>query len=259
MSGKLIMIGGGEIQKERNTFNSNLMSQLFIKKPIKKILVVIPPGPEEALEQGIRKYKILFKKIMDSEPQFLILEEKKKIKKVQLKEVSNAELIFFCGGQQEKIMQALSGDFIQLIKDRYNEDNEFSIAGTSAGAMIFSKNMITEGGNEGPQVDEHIKLTLGLNLLPNIILDTHFIKRGRFARLANVVKRNPNCMGIGIEADSAIIFEQENELRTYGYGSITLIDGTHIKTNLEANGCIFNLKVHLLNSGCSINIKDLSC
>ena len=167
--------------------------------------------------------------------------------------LSHSDLIFFAGGQQIRFLEALSDDFIALIKRRFLEEN-LLIAGTSAGAMILSNMVITEGGNQDAQVDEELNLMPGLNLIPKFIIDTHFLERGRFARLAHAVKLHPNLIGVGIETDTALIFEK-NHLMTLGCGTVTFINGTNIKYDQKLKaGCILNLTVHLIVPGSEINM-----
>ncbi len=44
-----------------------------------------------------------------------------------------------------------------------------------------------------------IKVTTGLDFLKDVCIDTHFVHRGRFIRMAQVIVTNPTCIGLGIE------------------------------------------------------------
>jgi cyanophycinase len=254
MVGKLIIIGGGETKKNRNSFNSDLLSQIFSHSTLERLTVIVAPlGNQEEVK---KKYETVFKKIIKKKPEFLFLTEKRKTLKEDLDKISKADLIFFGGGQQRKIMNSLSPEFIKLIQKRSKEDDLF-IAGTSAGAMIFSKIMIAEGGNAQSQINERVDLNEGLNLLPNFIVDTHFIERGRFARLVQAVKSYPKYIGIGLEANTALFFEKEYLARSYGKGTITLIDGSHIKKSQEKSekDCVVDLRVDLIVPGCTVDLS----
>jgi len=59
------------------------------------------------------------------------------------------------------------------------------VAGTSAGAMVMSKIMISGVGTNEALLKNDTKTTSGFGLLKHCIIDTHFIKRGRFGRLVH--------------------------------------------------------------------------
>jgi hypothetical protein len=39
----------------------------------------------------------------------------------------------------------------------------------------------------------------GLQLLCEVAVDTHFIKRGRMVRMDQIIATNPGCLGLGLE------------------------------------------------------------
>jgi len=69
----------------------------------------------------------------------------------------------------------------------------------------MSKIMISGGGTHEALLKNDTKTTSGFGLLEHCIVDTHFIKRGRFARLVNAVIINPGQLGIGLAEDTALI------------------------------------------------------
>ena len=79
------------------------------------------------------------------------------------------------------------------------------IGGTSAGAAIMSKVMIT--GDELINKDStniflailkgNVQTIEGLGFLDQVIIDQHFVKRKRLNRLISVVLENPTLPGIG--------------------------------------------------------------
>jgi len=79
---------------------------------------------------------------------------------------------------------------IDLLSEHYFEDENVVVAGTSAGAMVMSKIMISEGGTNEALLKDLIT-TSGFGFLEHCIVDIHFIKRGRFGRLAQPVILNP--------------------------------------------------------------------
>lgn len=47
-----------------------------------------------------------------------------------------------------------------------------------------------------------------MSYLDQVIIDTHFIQRGRFGRLAEAVARFPNQLGIGLAEDTGLIIKK---------------------------------------------------
>jgi cyanophycinase len=72
------------------------------------------------------------------------------------------------------------------------------VGGTSAGASAMSSVMIT-GGN--PQA----RLGTGFGLLPDVVIDQHFENRKRQKRLLGVLAQYRNCLGLGIDEQTAVV------------------------------------------------------
>src|SRR5215208_3374581 len=143
-------------------------------------------------------------------------------------------------------------EFLTELKQRYFS-HPIVIAGTSAGAMALSTPMIYAGNEEVQEIAGKIKVTLGLEFLKDVCIDTHFVHRGRFVRMAQVVVTNPTCIGIGIEADTAIIVRNGLEVQVVGTGLVIVIEGFHIaETNIDdftskKPVTIRDLRVHMLS------------
>jgi cyanophycinase len=178
--------------------------------------------------------------------------------------VARADGIFFSGGNQLLLASLYGGtSFLKDLKDRYIND-KIVVAGTSAGAMAMSTPMIYAGNKEVEELGGEIKVTTGLEFLKDVSIDTHFVHRGRFVRLAQVIATNPTCIGIGIEEDTAILVRNGTEAEVLGTGTIIIIDGYHIsEANVGDFGSkrpisIRNLRVHILSSGDQYKIEILN-
>jgi cyanophycinase len=126
--------------------------------------------------------------------------------------LKNASLIYISGGNQNKFMEiVLNTPIFDAIHDAYK--NGAVIAGTSAGAAVMSKLMITGNELRGrdyrstfPVIEsENLELAQGLGLLPNAIIDQHFVWRSRHNRLITAVIEHPELPGIGIDESTAIL------------------------------------------------------
>lgn len=74
------------------------------------------------------------------------------------------------------------------------------IGGTSAGAAIMSRVMITSGRTEA-------EVGAGFDLLPGTVIDQHFLKRNRMRRLLGVVRSHPDLIGLGIDESTALVVD----------------------------------------------------
>lgn len=180
-----------------------------------------------------------------------------------LERVHKAHSVFFTGGDQLKLVKAINKTpVLETIKKKYMEDPEFILAGTSAGAMSLS-NIIIEGGLIGEVLfKDDLCIGEGFGLIKDVIVDTHFIQRGRFARLAQAVIQNPKCLGIGLGENTSLLISGENEAECKGSGMVIIIDGSQLGENNggTANGNIAivaeNLKVHILADSCRYFLKE---
>ncbi|MDP1811619.1 MAG: cyanophycinase [Sediminibacterium sp.] len=172
-----------------------------------------------------------------------------------IQRISSCAGVMFSGGNQFRLTTIFGGTpFLKIIKRRYAEEN-FLIAGTSAGAMAMSNTMIYEGNATRAHLKGEVKITTGLGFMDEVIFDSHFEKRGRFARLAQAVSANPSCIGIGLGEDTGMLITQGNRMEAIGSGLVIIVDGHEIRhSNLadipEGNPLsIENLKVHFCAKG----------
>lgn len=180
-----------------------------------------------------------------------------------LERVHKAHSVFFTGGDQVKLVKAIKGTpLLNAVKEKYMQDKNFILAGTSAGAMSLS-NIIIERGLIGEVLfKDDLQIGKGFGLIKDVIVDTHFIQRGRFARLAQAVIQNPHCLGIGLSENTSLLITEENEAECKGSGMAIIIDASDIGENnggtADQNIAIVaeNLKVHILADSCRYFLKD---
>src|SRR5205085_8589195 len=167
----------------------------------------------------------------------------------------------FSGGNQLRLSSIFGGtDFLQALYHRYLNEN-FVIAGTSAGAMAMSNTMIYQGNSGEALLKGEVKLTTGLGFLKDVIIDSHFVKRGRFGRLAEAVASNPSCIGVGLGEDTGLLITHGVFMEAIGSGLVIIIDGHEIKhTNIAdvqygSPISIENLLVHVMAKGNGFDLK----
>lgn len=173
-----------------------------------------------------------------------------------IERIKSCGAVMFSGGNQLRLTATFGGtEILQIILQRYSEEETFVIAGTSAGAMAMSNTMIYEGNATRAHLKGEVKITTGLSFMGDVIFDSHFEKRGRFGRLAQAVASNPQCVGIGLGEDTGMLITDGNKMEAVGSGLVIIIDGHDIRHNNiadipEGNPIsIENLKVHFCEKG----------
>jgi cyanophycinase len=121
--------------------------------------------------------------------------------------------------------------------------------------MAMSNTMIYGGESSEALLKGEVKITTGLGFARDVIIDTHFIKRGRFGRLAQSVAGNPGCIGLGLGDDTGVLITDGDHIETIGSGLVLVFDGHKIVYNNIADIhdgapiAIENLIVHVLSKG----------
>ncbi|OCA78731.1 cyanophycinase [Chryseobacterium contaminans] len=266
--GKLLLIGGKEnkedenkeMERENKNFCPNEILKLLTDSKEDRIEVITTASSDPDSIQSM--YTDAFNKIGYSNYDFLDICDEQIHTDYQTKRISAAKTIFFAGGDQNRICDVLKQSALQyLIKEKYNNEKGFTLAGTSAGAMCIPDVVILEAVNGEAMLQNDIKLDAGWGFINNCIVDTHFIHRARFGRLAHAVILNQNCWGIGLGEDTALLIEEGNIGTCKGSGMAWLINAKNIgQTNIKTvkKGCpVFaeNLKVHILTDNCKINLR----
>jgi len=172
-----------------------------------------------------------------------------------------ADVVMFTGGDQLRLTSIFGGTtFHHLLLEKYENEN-FLISGTSAGAAASSNNMIYQGSSHGALLKGEVKITGGLGFINNVVIDTHFVQRGRIGRLMYACASNPINLGIGLGEDTGLLITKGNDMEAIGSGLIILVDGTHMRhtnmTEVEMGEpvSIENLVVHVMALGDHFDLK----
>ncbi|MBP7809908.1 MAG: cyanophycinase [Bacteroidia bacterium] len=167
--------------------------------------------------------------------------------------LKKADVVMFTGGDQLRLTSIFGGTaFHHLLLEKY-ENEDFVISGTSAGAAASSNNMIYQGSSHGALLKGEVKITGGLGFINNVIIDTHFVQRGRIGRLMYACASNPINLGIGLGEDTGLLITEGYMMEAIGSGLIILVDGTHMRntnmTEVEMGEpvSIENLIVHVMS------------
>jgi len=161
----------------------------------------------------------------------------------QLDSLRSAPLIFISGGDQSRFMDAVLNTKVRdAILEAYHKGAV--ISGTSAGAAVMSRKMITGNqlkhtGIEGsfPTIEAgNVEIKEGLGFLTGTIIDQHFIKRQRLNRLISVCIENPGEQCVGIDESTAIVVEG-SQARVTGEGQVVVIRNKGVK-NTNSRGLL---------------------
>lgn len=186
------------------------------------------------------------------------------LKKDSLQRLAQADALMVSGGNQFRLTRSYLGTpFYDLLLKRYYEEEDFVIAGTSAGAMMMSSAMIYDGTSKEALMKGKAQITQGFSLVPNSIIDTHFVNRNRYGRLMVGVAEYPDHIGIGIAEDTGIIIKEGRFIECIGSGQVHLLDGTdldisRINANDEAAYIVHfrDMRSHLLTKGAKFDINE---
>lgn len=246
--GKLIIIGGAvdkgsftetDLDKNKpqnlNFFEEGILKRLIKesnKQELSRVEVVTTASkiPKEIGAEYVKAFSYLGATNVD----VLNIERREQAMEPEvLERLKAADVVMFTGGDQLRLTSILGGtQFDDILIDKYrNED--FIYAGTSAGAAAASNNMIYQGSSSEALLKGEVKITSGLGLIDDVIIDTHFVQRGRIGRLFQAVVGNPKVLGIGLGEDTGLLITNGRQMEAIGSGLVILVDGREIKdTNL---------------------------
>lgn len=112
--------------------------------------------------------------------------------------IREATGVWITGGNQARLARAYLDTEVETELHRLMERGGV-IGGTSAGAAIMTRVMILHGQDHGDVV-----LGRGFDLLPDAVVDQHFLQRSRVQRLLGVLQRDSSRIGLGIDAHTAL-------------------------------------------------------
>lgn len=273
--GKLIIIGGSvdrgsfsenaaDLQRNLKFFEKGILKRITLesaKKNLSKIEIITTAStiPDEVGEEYIKAFAQL--NVLDVS----VLGIKTRVdanSNESLERLKNADVVVFTGGDQLRLTSIFGGTaFHHLLCNKYQLEN-FIIAGTSAGAAASSNNMIYQGSSHEALLKGEVKITGGLGFINNVIIDTHFVQRGRIGRLLYACASSPMNLGIGLGEDTGLLITDGNNMEAIGSGLVMLVDATHmIDTNITdveigTPVSIENILVHVMTLGDHYDLKE---
>jgi cyanophycinase len=217
-------------------------------------ITVITCASQVPLKTGEKYQKIFFRMGAASVKILPVLsrEEANSIEAVEL--IRKSTGIFISGGNQLKVAATIGGTQLEAaLAKQYRKG--VPTGGTSAGASIMSSVMVAGGKPFTYSRRKSIRLSAGLGLIQDVIIDQHFRERDRIYRLAAAVMSNPRNLGMGIDEDTALYIENGTQATVMGDGTVSVLDGLALEYSSYAEGhagkpiSIFGLTMHVLTDG----------
>jgi cyanophycinase len=272
--GKLIIIGGSvdrgsfsespaDLQRNLKFFEKGILKRITtesIKNTTSRFEIITTASsiPEEVGEEYIKAFAQL--DVLNVGVLNIKTREEANMNE-NIERLVNANVVMFTGGDQLRLTSIFGGtSFHHLLLDKY-QDEDFIIAGTSAGAAASSNNMIYQGSSHEALLKGEVKITGGLGFINNVIVDTHFVQRGRIGRLLYACASNPINLGIGLGEDTGLLITNGNYMEAIGSGLVMLVDATHMRdtsiTDVEMGApvSIEHLLVHVMTLGDNYDLK----
>ena len=269
VKGILIPIGGNEDKgaETREGYHLEFIDDGILSRVVKEsggtdaLIIIIPTASSIPVEVG-EGYLKAFGKLGCNNLHIMDIREREHsefLENIEL--IKKANCLMFSGGDQSKITQKIGGTTIHKILLERFKNEPLVIAGTSAGAMCMSKEMITGGSSTESFIKGAVRMGEGLGFISKLIIDSHFIRRGRFGRVAEAVAKFPNILGVGLAEDTGIVIKECNKCEVIGSGMVIIFNPRNLKHNNQkylAEGepmSLTNLTTHILANGDRFDLK----
>lgn len=223
VAGPLVAIGGAEDKTREAAVLKRVVALSGKGAPRVAVITTASAIPDEVFAsyaevfQGLGAAEVLDVRVRDradaTDERFLAM-------------LREADVIFISGGDQMRLTNIFGGSAaLEVIRSRHEAGAV--VAGTSAGAACQSATMVYGGPADDSLRKGAVKMAAGFGLVDGVIIDTHFLERGRFSRLMEVGATNPEYLGVGLGEDAAVLFEG-GRIRAFGPGHVILVDSSSI-------------------------------
>jgi cyanophycinase len=217
MRGTLILIGGDEDKRDAQSILRRVVDEAGAGG-----IAVITTASSIPQELG-QQYRQAFDSLGARRVHVLDIRRGDEADRPEHLEVVRASaVVFFSGGDQHQLVTTLE-DTALIRQVRQSFAAGAVIAGTSAGAAAAGEVTIFNGDDQG-LVRGAVRHSPGFNFLPGVIVDTHFVERGRIYRLAQALAAGLCPRGVGLAEDTALVVRPGGSGEVIGSGVATLLD-----------------------------------
>jgi len=250
-TGRIVAIGGAEDR----TSESQILRRVLALSPADAPTVAVITTASSIPDEVFPSYRSVFAQLGASQVVHLDIRERDDaFAEDNVAKVHEADVVFMSGGDQLRLTNVLGGSpVLEAMRDARLEGTV--IAGTSAGAAAMSATMIYDGQAADALRKGAVKMAAGLGFIQGVVIDSHFLERGRFTRLMEVGATNPEYLGIGLGEDAAIIVHEGGVLEAMGNGHVVVVDaGEQFSSNVADlyDGepvALSHIVMHALTSG----------
>ncbi|HEX5651861.1 MAG TPA: cyanophycinase [Chitinophagaceae bacterium] len=252
--GTLFIIGGGSIS---DSLRMQMLKAANWKKGDPVAVVTLASGAgdrafhgaNEAFGRLTGEYCIKFDSAAISDP-------------LKLDSLRKAKIIYLGGGDQSRFMRLIKGTTVKEIITKAYQQGAL-VGGTSAGAAVMSRRMVTGHGLRDTAYASTFKIIQkgnleieeGLGLLDSVIIDQHFVVRSRHNRMLSAVLEFPGMQCIGIDESTAIIV-QKGKARVAGESQVLVYSNPKgIHTGNDEALAARNIQLAIYLAGESFPIK----
>ena len=248
----IMVIGGAEDK----VHGREILQTFFYRSGASEArLAIIPSASREPVIVGDR-YQGIFGEMGAKEIKVLDMRDRAQGSDSQFQDyIEECTGVFLTGGDQLRLCGLLSDTpLMERVRQRVHL-GEITLAGTSAGAAVMGHHMIAGGGSGESPNRSLVDMAIGLGIIPEVIVDQHFLNRNRTARLMSAIAGHPDRLGIGIDEDTCAMFERDGWMHAIGKGTVTIIDpGEMFQTNYQNVDptnpiSLHNMRVHILCHG----------
>ena len=249
--GHIVAIGGAEDK----TSELAILRRVFALAPQGNDEVAVIATASSIPEQLLPSYEAAFKRLGASRVHALNIQDRQQASDTDnVLRIQRSGVIFFTGGDQLRLTTVLGGsDTLRAVRERLREGAV--VAGTSAGAAAMPSTMIYNGAAADALRKGAVNMTFGLGFVRGMVIDSHFLERGRFTRLMEVGASNPEQLGVGLGEDAAVIIHPGRILETIGPGHVIIIDSRDLASSniaeleMGAPVAVENMILHAMVSG----------
>ena len=158
--------------------------------------------------------------------------------------LNNAKGVWIDGGRTYRFMDCYQGTQVETLIANVLKRGGV-VGGSSAGCQVPS-DFLVRGNPRTNRSIVHEGYTRGMGLLKGVIIDAHFLQRGRHEPFLGLMKEHPQMLGIGIDENTAIIV-QKNFARVVGPHAVSFYDltadsGREFKPVILKAGQTYDLK-----------------
>lgn len=255
--GRIVAIGGAEDR----TSDLEILREVFALAPKGHDEVAVIATASGIPDEVLPDYEAAFSRLGASRVHSLDIRDRQEAADTDtVRLIEQSGVIFFTGGDQLRLTTVLGGSpVLKAIRQRLQEGAV--VAGTSAGAAAMPGTMIYNGAAADALRKGAVNMTFGLGLVDGLIIDSHFLERGRFTRLMEVGASNPEHLGVGLGEDAGVIIHPHGILEAIGPGHVILIDSQDLASSNIADlsmgepVAIEHMILHALVSGHGYDVE----